>query len=496
MAISEVAFLTALAVVAGAFVAGAGISLYSGVILAVPAIVLAIWSFGGSSCENSEGVLGRSFRFSAILTAVFTASFFFYHLSAAFGRAALRLPAGEDAYFRGVVVAEPRVTDTSARVRIRLTEPYRGNVELILPPFPRIRYGDELMVKGAVRNLGDGETVSYYPHIDITASHKASRLREALISFKQSFSSHFKEFLPSENAALIAGLTFGIRADFSKGFTEAMRNSGTTHLVALSGYNIGILSIAVAKLLTGWIRRRAVFIVTGAVIGLFILMVGGEPSVVRAGIMGFLTLLAREVGSEYSFRNSVAIVAALMTLAEPSLPAHDLGFQLSFVSLLGIAYLEPILSDVFRFTGKGPGFLSWRENLSTTLGAQLAVAPLLAYHFGGLSLTSLAANVLILVFVPATMAFGFLLAGFASLSSFLGFAVAPVARMLTGYEISVIRFFGRFAMFSLGALENVIAVLVIYATLISVIVVWQASQKARAAQRKTAEDGSNTEQSV
>jgi len=112
-------------------------------------------------------------------------------------------------------------------------------------------------------------------------------------------------------------------------------------------------------------------------------MAGAEASVVRAAIMGFLVLLAKEAGRMYSFRNAVTFAAAGMAVFDPTILVFDIGFQLSFVSLLGITHLEPALK---RFFGERGSFLGWRENALTTLSAQLAVAPILIQNFGSVRL--------------------------------------------------------------------------------------------------------------
>ena len=107
----------------------------------------------------------------------------------------------------------------------------------------------------------------------------------------------------------MAGITLGERAEFSKEFKEAMSKSGTTHLVALSGYNITILVLAVAYVLNFFASRRLVFWLTLLIIIGFVAMTGAEASVVRAAIMGGIVLLAKRANRLYSFRNAIVIAA-------------------------------------------------------------------------------------------------------------------------------------------------------------------------------------------
>ncbi len=254
-----------------------------------------------------------------------------------------------------------------------------------------------------------------------------------------------------------------------------MAASGTTHLVALSGYNIAIVVLLVAHALSRFFSRRATFYATALIILLFVLMVGAEASVVRAAIMGFLVLLARESGRIYSFRNALTLAAFLMVLFDPSVLVFNLGFQLSFLSLLGIVYLEPALRFLFQRNyrhGKPvqESFLAWRENASTTLAAQLAVLPLLVQAFNQASLSALFANVLILSVVPATMMAGFILGAVSLFSGALGYLLAFFVNILLLYQIWAIDLFARVRIPIHNIFGGFIGVALYYIILIGIII--------------------------
>ena len=250
--------------------------------------------------------------------------------------------------------------------------------------------------------------------------------------------------MPPEKAALIAGMTIGAKEGFSKEFKDKMSISGTTHIVALSGYNISIISLNVLAILALFLTRSASFYITVAVISLFVLMTGAEASAVRAAIMGILALFAKERERQFSMKNAIIFAATGMVLVNPRVLVFDLGFQLSFAALLGIVYFLPVLQKIFRF--EKSGFFSWRENALTTISAQLAVVPLLLGKFGTVSLTSIFANILILGAVPLTMGLGFIIALSGLASEFLAVAIALQAGLLLGYELLVIDVFSKFAL--------------------------------------------------
>ncbi len=229
-----------------------------------------------------------------------------------------------------------------------------------------------------------------------------------------------KRALPADNAALLAGITLGARSGFSPQFKAQMADSGTTHIVAVSGYNIGILAIAVGNIAVFFLARRFAIWIAIILILLFVGMVGSEASVVRAALMGIMALLAERVGRPETQAYAITIAAACMVLWDPEIIRNDVGFLLSFLSLLGVVYLAPMLQTLWR-KADDKGVLERKANIDTTLGAQLGVLPVLLTVFGKASLTSIAANMLILPFVPFTMGVGFLLGTVNAVLPFLAF---------------------------------------------------------------------------
>jgi len=170
-------------------------------------------------------------------------------------------------------------------------------------------------------------------------------------------------------------------------------------------------------------------------------MTGAEASVIRAGIMGIIVLLAQKQSRLYSFRNAVAITAFLMLLFNPKLLIFDLGFQLSFAALMGIVYLFPYFERRLGWRDKEGSIFELKKNGLQTFSAQLAVSPILLIKFGYLSATALLANILILTFIPLTMFFGFITAFLGFVSYELSLVMGLFTNFILSYEILVIKFF-------------------------------------------------------
>ncbi len=324
---------------------------------------------------------------------------------------------------------------------VNLNDPYGGEVRIYTESLPRFEYNEKLRIEGKITESPSGRlNMVSFPKIERLGLAEQGRIKSSLFRVKESMISNLNSVLSPEHAALASGILFGERAEFSDELEDAMRKSGTTHIVALSGYNVAIIGITLSTALSYLIKRKYAFYASLAAIPAFVVMTGAEASVVRAGIMGIILLLAERQSRIYSFRNAITLTAFAMLLFNPRLLAFDTGFQLSFVALLGIVYIYPLLEKRFN-TKEKSGALGWRKNLAQTFSAQIAVLPISLITFGYFSPTALFANVLILEFIPVTMLFSFLTATFGFVSYGLSLVLGWITSIFLGYEIFIINLF-------------------------------------------------------
>lgn len=362
-------------------------------------------------------------------------------------------PLGRQDSFVGIVQRVAKTT-TGQQIDISLKEDYEGVVRLYTESFPMFSYGDILSFSGTIKpptgesmgyfkKEGIGGVVSYPQKVTIEATGQGTKLVAFLYRIRDSIRATFERFLPGEQATLMTGLVIGKSSGFSKEFTEKLKTTGTTHLVALSGYNIatiltwfsGLFGMLVA-------RRRALWLAVLAVIA-FVVMTGAEASVVRAAIMATIMVLAEQIERPYVVRSAIVVTALAMILANPHVLVFDIGFQLSFAALIGIIVIKPALDLLLLKNRKSKGVLSWREHLTTTLAAQIAVLPILLFHFGFVTPIGVITNVLLLSFIPLTMVFGVALLIVSLVVPALSFFIAIPARALLSYELGVIELFSR-----------------------------------------------------
>ena len=171
---------------------------------------------------------------------------------------------------------------------------------------------------------------------------------------------------------------------------EDFRRSGLAHLLAASGQNVMLLAALALALLAAAGLGRARLLVVLALIALYVPLAGAGPSIQRAGVMGAAGIVAGLAGRPAS-RWYALLLAAAVTLAINPRAAGDPGWQLSFAAVVAILALAARVRDAL-VARRVPGALA--EAMALTFSATLGTAPLIAFHFGRVSLVSLPANLL------------------------------------------------------------------------------------------------------
>ncbi len=249
------------------------------------------------------------------------------------------------------------------------------------------------------------------------------------------FLSTINSLLPEPQASLLSGILFGTKETMPKFFYNALIDTGTLHIIALSGMNISILTNLTGKA-TLFLGKKTSIIITILIITTFTLFVGASPSIVRAAIMGSISLLAVYFGrANWSFL-SLILAAGLMLLFKFSL-ITDLSFQLSFLATLGMILfgsnknkIASKLSDRVLFP--------FIENLRMTLAAQMFTLPLILYKFHRISFISPLANLLVEWVIQPLMILGFITVILGKIWLPLGVIPSWFTWLLLTYMISII----------------------------------------------------------
>ncbi|WP_102125692.1 DNA internalization-related competence protein ComEC/Rec2 [Deinococcus planocerae] len=248
--------------------------------------------------------------------------------------------------------------------------------------------------------------------------------------------------LGQREAALMQAVELGDRGDigredFGAGYSvrDAFARSGLSHLMALSGQNVALLTGAVIWLLM-WLRVPLGWRYAGALLflGPYLLLVGVSPSIFRAVLMGGAVLLGYAIGRGRPDPYGVIALAATLCLLPFPLWLLDVGFQLSFLAVLGLTLSGQAAA---RLPGRWPLWL--RLALVATVLAELATLPVIAGNFGQLPLVGLPANLIAGVIMAALVPLGFV----AGLLGPLAVAVNWLNGLLAAALLGVVEVFGR-----------------------------------------------------
>ncbi len=330
----------------------------------------------------------------------------------------------------------------------------KGKVLAKVGLYPQYEYGDELLVNCKLRTPEPIEdfaydkylarynvySLCYSPRIKKLGSDQGDWLKDQLYSFKAYFSQKIAVVLKEPYAAFMGGLLLGAKKGMPPDLVEVFNKAGITHIVAISGYNITILAVifSAMALRMGISRKRSFWLILIGV-GFFVFITGAPASIVRAAIMGMIVLLAKKIGRPSQARNVIVLSGALMALVNPKVLVFDGGFQLSFVSTLGLIYISPLLTRLFRFL---PEAFTLRESASSTVAATIATLPLIIFLFGRLSIVAVIVNMLVLPFIPLSMLVGFITGVGAMIWLPLGEVLGWVSWLVLHYIILVAEFFG------------------------------------------------------
>ncbi len=378
----------------------------------------------------------------------------------------------EEVVVRGLVVKPPDIRETTQVLTVKSESiapiegsqlPTHGLILVRAQRWPVITYGTRIEAAGALEEPANFGTFDYRaylanrgivsimnrPSITIAATQAGSPLMHALTTVHARAQESINRLLPQPQAALLSGILLGddhaIPADLKKDF----RDTGMTHIIAISGFNIAVIAGALLNGGRHIVGRRMAAWIALAGIAAYTLFVGADASVVRAAVMGTLFVIASSLLGRPTFTAAALFAAAFfMTLLNPAI-LWDVGFQLSFAATLGLMlYVGPWSSAVRRRLqprlGVDAGNMSTRfvsEIALTTAAAIVMTLPLLIYHFGSVSLVSPIANLFILPVQPGIMTWGgaATLAGMAS--PVLGQPPAWIAWLLLSYTIELVTFF-------------------------------------------------------
>ena len=337
----------------------------------------------------------------------------------------------------GVVVDDPdrREQITNLRLKVQYIDhpdqkdwlPVRGEILVKVPAETEVAYGDRVEIHGYLSLPPQDEDFDYRSYLrrqNIYAFMPRSELEilerrqgffplQVIYNLRTSAMDLLYRLWPDPEASLLAGILLGVETGISDQVQRAFRQTGTTHVIAISGFNITIVAGIFSRFFSRIFDRWKGALAAGIGILVYTILVGADPAVTRAAVMGGFSIFARQIGRRQHGLNAAALASLVIFLFDPQLP-WSISFQLSLSATLGlILYADPLAGWFTRFSSR---FLSIdvaeritgpvSEYVLFTFAAQLTTLPVTLFHFRTFSLSTFIANPIILPVQPPIMVLG------------------------------------------------------------------------------------------
>jgi len=387
---------------------------------------------------------------------------------------------------KGLLDRDPEVRDKTTRLRLSAREiksdgkwrEVSGTTLLFVPRHPVYSYGDVLQVRGELETppqLDDFDykdylahqeiySIMFYPEIEILEVGKGFKPLEWIYSLRNSLSQTLAEVLPEPPASLAQGIILGMRGNIPSSVKADFIHTGTAHLLAISGLHLSIVA-GILLSLGIWLFGRKNYIYIWLALGaiwLYALLTGMHAPIVRAAIMASLFLTADLLGRQRSAITALVFAAAIMVGISPRV-LWDASFQMSFTAMAGLIFVFPLIQSLGRkavnaILGEGGAAVSIAnfitDSFSVSLGAIIAVWPLIAYYFGIISWVAPLATLFALPALP-----GIILTG--TLAGVLGLIALPVAQaiawlawLFASYMLLVVKVFAAIPFIEAGSVDT------------------------------------------
>lgn len=299
----------------------------------------------------------------------------------------------------------------------RYPVPVRCLVEGKKKATPDLAYGDKVVLKGRLFPVNSASIPGGFDYRQYLASQniharfwmtgdsvetvgrdRLGPLRQFVLAatvVRQFTRDTIHRHLPTDQAALLAAILLGDRAQLPEGLTQRLVTSGLMHLTAVSGLHVTFLTAALFWFLkASGLRRRTAAAVAIPCIFFFMAVVGFRLPVVRAVLMGAAVMLPWMIERDLDTLSSVSLAGIVIVLWSP-LSVFQMGFQMSFTAVVTLVVFMPWWDKMIRFRSQS---LRWGwDILGASIFAQAAISPILAWHHSVVSIAGLIGN---LVAIP------------------------------------------------------------------------------------------------
>jgi competence protein ComEC len=267
-------------------------------------------------------------------------------------------------------------------------------------PLNRFSYQRYLEDHGLFFSLSVGKS----KHVDILSGGHGQWWFALAFSIKHQFKSILSKYLEPLETSMIQAMVLGDRSLMTKDIYALFSKTGTSHILAISGMNMALISAIVLFILkTLRCPRMIQFILTGIFLLVYALISGLSASVIRSVLMAIVILSSFCIEQEADTANSLGLAALILLTLNPA-NFFDIGFQLSFICVLILILFYPLIQTVINHYVQGK-VLSWlAQGFAVSLVAWAGISPLIAYEYDIVSPVAIIANIPIVPLADLTIA--------------------------------------------------------------------------------------------
>ncbi len=271
--------------------------------------------------------------------------------------------------------------------------------------------------------------------VEIISHDNSNIILRKIYELRNLMKTKIEKLLPKETSGLCLGMLIGETSGIEENMQEDFRDSNLSHILAVSGANVSYIIVSITYIFNKmYLRKRLSKIISIILLILFMLLTGCTSSVNRACIMAILMLIAELLYRKSDVYNNLAISALILLIINPY-SLLDIGFQLSYMGTIGIVFLHDKIGNFIKINNKIVKYFF--EMIAVTTCANLAIIPIMMFHFNTISLTFYFSNIIVGPILGIVVIIGFIMFFISLIFTPISSLIAIVLNLMLKFIIKI-----------------------------------------------------------
>ena len=271
--------------------------------------------------------------------------------------------------------------------------------------------------------------------VEIISHDNSNIILRKIYELRNLMKTKIEKLLPKETSGLCLGMLIGETSGIEENMQENFRDSNLSHILAVSGANVSYIIVSITYIFNKMcLRKRLSKIISIILLILFMLLTGCTSSVNRACIMAILMLIAELLYRKSDVYNNLAISALILLIMNPY-SLLDIGFQLSYMGTIGIVFLHDKIGNFIKINNKIVKYFF--EMIAVTTCANLAIIPIMMFHFNTISLTFYFSNIIVGPILGIVVIIGFIMFFISLIFTPISSLIAIVLNLMLKFIIKI-----------------------------------------------------------